>query len=190
MDAQELTDLISKTAVLMEQFDRRCSAIEQRMQSLGGELQRTTQQVPTIVRQSADGSLVTLPGLVMERLGDGLDRSVHDYQQRVAVAGREVESAAQALSGQIQRMERLHRLLLWKTLAAVTGCLAFLLAGGTWLSLHYTRVIAENQLAAETTRAYNQADIARCGDGQLCARVDLKSKRFGDHGQYVPIKPR
>ena len=68
--------------------------------------------------------------------------------------------------------------------------LALLLAGGIWLSLHYTRVIAENQLAAETTRAYNQADIARCGDGQLCAHVDLKAKRFGDQGQYVPIRPR
>lgn len=190
MDAQELTNLISKTAVLMEQFDRRCSAIEQRLQSLASELQRTTQQVPTMVRQSADGSLIGLPGLVMEKLGGGLDRPVHEYQQRVAVAGRAVESAAQALSGQIQRMERVHRLLLWKTVAAVTGCLALLLAGGVWLSLHYTRVIAENQLAAETIRAYNQADIVRCGDGQLCARVDPKARRFGDHGQYLPIKPR
>lgn len=190
MDAQELTDLISKTAVLMEQFDRRCSAIEQRMQALGGELQRTAQQVPAIVRQSADGSLVTLPGLVMEKLGSGLDRPVHDYQQRVTVAGRAIESAVQSMSGQIQRMERLHRWLLWKTLAAVAGCLALLLAGGIWLSLHYTRMIAENQLTAETTRAYNQADIVRCGDGQLCARVDLKARRFGDHGQYLPIEPR
>lgn len=190
MNAQELTNLISKTAMLMEQFDRRCSAIEQRMQSLGGELQRTTQQVPSIVRQSADGSLVALPGLVMEKLGGGLDRPVHDYQQRVAVAGREVESAAQALSGQIERMQRMHRLLIWKTVAAVTGCLGLLLAGGIWLSMHYTQVIRENQLAADTTRAYNQADIARCGDDQLCAHVDLKGKRFGDHGQYLPIKPR
>ena len=62
MDAQDLTDLISKTAMLMEQFDRRCNAIEQRMQSLGGELQRTAQQVPSIVRQSADGSLALICG--------------------------------------------------------------------------------------------------------------------------------
>ena len=190
MDAQDLTDLISKTAMLMEQFDRRCGAIEQRMQSLGGELQRTAQQVPSIVRQSADGSLVSLPGLVMEKLGGGLDRPMHDYQQRVAVAGREVESAAQALAGQFRRMERLHRLVVWKTAAAVAGCLALLLAGGVWLSMHYARVIRDNRLDAETVQAYNRADIARCGDGQLCARVDLKGRRFGDHGQYLPIKPR
>jgi hypothetical protein len=183
-------NLISKTAMLMEQFDRCCSAIEQRMQALGGKLQRVAQQVPTIVRQSANGSLIALPGLVMEKLGGGLDRPMHDYQQHVAVAGREVESAARALSEQIQRMERMHRLLIWKTVAAVAGCLGLLLVGGTWLSMHYARVIRESQLTAETTRAYNKADIARCGDGQLCARVDLNGKRFGDHGRYLPIKPR
>ena len=86
--------------------------------------------------------------------------------------------------------ERLHRLVVWKTAAAVAGCLALLLAGGVWLSMHYARVIRDNRLDAETVQAYNRADIARCGDGQLCARVDLKGRRFGDHGQYLPIKPR
>ena len=41
------------------------------------------QQVPTIVRQSADGSLVTRPGLVMEKLGGGLARPVYDDQRYV-----------------------------------------------------------------------------------------------------------
>ena len=190
MDAQDLTDLISKTAMLMEQFDRRCGAIEQRMQSLGGELQRTAQQVPSIVRQSADGSLVSLPGLVMEKLGGGLDRPMHDYQQRVAVAGREVESAAQALAGQFRRMERLHRLVVWKTAAAVAGCLALLLAGGVWLSMHYAGVIRDNQLSAELLRAYNGADVTLCDGGRLCANIDVRARRYGERGQYVPVVPR
>lgn len=190
MDEQELSALISKTAVLMEQFERRCADIDARLQSLGNQLEHTSEQVPAIVRQSADGSLMSLPGLVISKLGDGLEHPVHDYQQRLGVAGKAVEGAARQLSGELSQWQRLHRLLLWKAVAAVTTSLALLLVGGIWLSMHYAKVIRENQLTAEQLTAYRQADIAACGDSQLCAHVDLKGHRFGNHGQYLPIVRR
>lgn len=33
------------------------------------------------------------------------------------------------------------------------------------------------------------ADLVRC-DGGSCANVDTKGKRYGIHGEYVPIKQR
>jgi hypothetical protein len=190
MDEQELTALIGKTAALMEQFDRRCGDIDGRLQALAAELERVTRQVPTIVRQSADGTLATLPALVLDRMGSGLERPVQDYQQRVRTAGTEIEGAALRLSGQISRLERLHRLLLWKTVGAVAACLALLLGGGAWLSMHYAGVIRDNQLSAELLRAYNSADVTLCERGRLCARVDPAARRYGDHGQYAPVAPR
>jgi len=190
MDEQQLGALISKTAALMEQFDRRCGDIDGRLQALAAELERVTRQVPAIVRQSADSSLATLPALVMDRLGGGLEQPVHDYQQRVRTAGTEIENAAVRLSGQIGRLERLHHLLLWKTVGAVAACLALLLAGGAWLSMHYAGVIRDNQLSAELLRAYNTADVTLCDRGRLCAHVDPAARRYGDHGQYAPVAPR
>lgn len=189
MQPAEVAGLISKTAVLMEQFDRRCGEIEQRLLTHSGELERLSQQVPAIVRQSADGSLHALPGLVMDRLGGGLERPVQDYQQRLHRAGGELETAALKLGGQIERLQRLHRLLLWKTVAAVAVCLALLLAGGAWLSLHYTGVIEQNRLSAELLQAYNRADVTLC-DGRLCANVETRGKRYGERGQYAPVAPR
>ena len=190
MDEQQLTALIGKSAALMEQFDRRCGDIDGRLQALAAELERVTRQVPAIVRQSADGSLATLPALVMDKMSAGLERPVHDYQQRVRTAGTEIEGAALRLSGQIGRLEWLHRLLLWKTVGAVAVCLALLLAGGAWLSMHYTRVIRDNQLSAELLRAYNGADVTLCDHGRLCAHVDTAGRRYGERGQYVPVAPR
>lgn len=189
MQPDEVAALISKTAVLMEQFDRRCGEIEQRLRTHSGELERLSQQVPAIVRQSADGSLHALPGLVMDRLGGGLERPVQDYQQRLQRASGELETAALKLGGQIERLQRLHRLLLWKAVAAVSVCLALLLAGGAWLSLHYAGVIEQSRLSANLLQAYNRADVTLC-DGQLCAHVDAKGKRYGERGQYVPVAPR
>lgn len=190
MDEQQLTALIGKSAALMEQFDRRCGDIDGRLQALAGELQTVARQIPSIVRQSADGSLAALPALVMDKMSAGLERPVHDYQQRVRTAGTEIEGAALRLSGQIGRLERLHRLLLWKTVGAVAACLALLLAGGAWLSIHYASVIRDNQLSAELLRAYNGADVTLCERGRLCANVDTTARRYGEHGQYVPVAPR
>lgn len=189
MQTAEVAGLISKTAVLMEQFDRRCGEIEQRLRTHSSELERLSQQVPAIVRQSADGSLHTLPGLVLDKLGGGLERPVQDYQQRLRHAGSEVESAARQLTEQLGQLRRLHRLLLWKVVGAAAACLALLLAGGTWLSLHYAGVIERNQLSAELLQAYNRADVTLC-DGRLCANVDGHGKRYGERGQYLPVAPR
>lgn len=190
MDEQQLSALISKTAALMEQFDRRCGDIDGRLQALAAELDRVTRQVPAIVRQSADGSLVSLPARVMDAVGCGLERPVHDYQQRVRTAGTEIESAALRLSGQIGRLERLHRLLLWKTVGAMAACLVLLLGGGAWLSMHYTDVIRNNQISAELLRAYNTADVTLCERGRLCANIDASAGRYGERGQYAPVAPR
>ena len=94
------------------------------------------------------------------------------------------------MSGQLARLERLHRLLLWKTVGAVAACLVLLLAGGAWLSMHYAGVIRDNQLSAELLRAYNGADVTLCDGGRLCANIDTSARRYGERGQYVPVAPR
>ena len=189
MQTAEVAGLISKTAVLMEQFDRRCGDIEQRLRMHSNELERLSQKVPAIVRQSADGSLHILAGLVMDKLGDSLDRPVQDYRQRLQQAGNEIEAAVRGLAGEVARLQRWHRLLLWKAIGAVSCCLLLLLAGGAWLSLHYTQVIRHNQLSAELLQAYNRADVTLC-EGRLCAHVEANGKRYGEHGRYAPVAPR
>lgn len=189
MRSDEVVALISKTAVLMEQFDRRCGDIEQRLRAHSNELERLSQKVPAIVRQSADGSLHALPGLVMDKLGGSLDRPMQDYQQRLQQAGNNVEAATRGLAREIAQLRHLHRMLLWKAIGAVSCCLLLLLAGGAWLSLHYAQVIRRNQLSAELLQAYNRSDVTLC-EGRLCARVEPRGRRYGQHGQYVPVAPR
>jgi hypothetical protein len=190
MQEDELSALISKTAALMEQFERRCDDIDQRLLASSQALQELTRQLPAIVRQSADGSLQALPAQVLSRVQEGLACPVADYQQRLDRAGSEVGNVSHALALQIQRLERLHKLLIWKVVGVTAVCLLLLLAGGVWLSMHYTKVIEENQLTADLMRTYNNADLVMCDKGQLCANVDAKGKRYGQHKQYVPVMSR
>lgn len=178
MQQQELEVLIGHAAVLMEQFERRCEHIEQHLRSLG-------QQVPAIVKQSADGALQSLPSQVMGQVKDGLQ----DYQQRMRTAGSEVGAEANALAQQLKRMEQLHRMLIWKVIGVTAVCLLLLLGGGAWLAMHYADVIKQNQMSADLVNMYNHADVTIC-DGHLCANVDPKGKRYGQHGEYATVKER
>lgn len=189
MDQQELTELISATATLMEQFERNCSQIEQQQQALSQQLQALSQQLPATVRQSADATLSHLPGELMSKLRNGLEQPVGDYEKRLIQAGSALGDGSQALAQQLQRMQRLHRSLIWKSAGAAIACLAMLLAGGAWLSMHYAEVIRDNQIAADKLKAINASDVILCG-GRLCANVDRKAPGYGDKGQYAVVRPR
>ncbi|MEP6897837.1 MAG: relaxation protein [Rhodanobacter sp.] len=190
MQQDELTVLIDKTATLMAQYERRGAAIDARLQALGDTLQRLAQQLPVVLRTSSDAMLQTLPSEMASVIRNGLGQSIGDYRQRLDTAGHDVENASQSLVSQIGQLQRLHRQLIWKTMGAVLLSLGLLLAGGAWLSIHYTRVIRDNQLSAELLKAYNSADVTLCGGGGLCANVDVRGARRGQNRQYLPVMPR
>jgi ElaB/YqjD/DUF883 family membrane-anchored ribosome-binding protein len=190
MTQDELTDLIDKTATLMTQYERRGAVIDARLQALGDALQGLTQELPMVIRTSADGALQTLPAEMGSVMRNGLGQAMGDYRQRLDTAGQGVEKSSRVLADQIGHLERLHRQLLWKSIGIVALALALLLAGGAWLSMHYTRVIRDNQLSAELLKAYNGADVTLCGSGMLCANVDIRGPRHGEHHQYLPVKSR
>lgn len=189
MQQDELMALISKTAVLMEQFERRCEELERHQRTVAEHLQALAQQVPGVVRQSADESLRGLPGAVMGKLESGLSEPVGAYEKRLKEAGSLLHSGSQTLAGQLKRMEALHKHLMWKVTGAVFGSVALLLLGGGWLLWQYRADIDHSRISAELLRAYNQADVTLC-DGRLCANVDDKGKAYGDRKQYRPVQPR
>lgn len=189
MHPEALAPLISKTTTLVEQFEERCGAIEQELQALTQSLRTLAQQLPAVIKQSADGSLQTLPLQVLDRVREGLQHPVDDYQQRLRTASVEIKQGTHALTQQLQDLQRTHQLLIWKVLGITAGCLALLLAGAIWLSAHYASVIRDNRLSADLMRAYNGADVMLC-DGRLCASIDAKGKHYGNSGEYLPIKER
>lgn len=189
MIQDELSALIDKTATLMEMFERRTSDIDTRQQVLSEQLQGLAQQLPATVRQSADAALQILPQQILGKIGSGLDKPVNDYEQRLREAGALLRDGSQTLVQQLQRMERLHKQLVWKVVGVTATCLLVLVVGGAWLSSHYYQLVRDNQIAAELLTAYNAADVMVCEE-QLCVNVDPKGKRHGDQGQYLPARPR
>lgn len=190
MDESKAMDaLVLKTAALMEQFERRCAALEAQQHSLAERLQQQLQSIPGVIRESADEAMNTLPGAVLQRVQGGLERPVEDYERRLQAAGMQLGNGAQGMATQIQQLQTLHRHVIWKIAGIALALLLLAVVGGGWLLWHYKGVIREQQLTAELLRAYNAADVTLC-EGRLCANVDPDSERFGADKQYRAVKAR
>jgi hypothetical protein len=190
VDQEELAALISQTAALMEQFERRTESVDFRLQELAQQLTRLTEQLPYVVRQSADDAMQSIPTQVVGQTQAGLAHSVAEYQDRWREASTQVASTSHLLAERISKLERLHRTLVWKTTSVVVASMAILLGGSIWLFVHFSNIIKENQISAELLRAYNRADVALCDGGKLCANVDVKGKRYGENREYLPVVTR
>lgn len=190
MQQDELDVLIDKTATLMAQYERRGAHIDARLQKLAETLHDVTDRLPETIRGSTDALLETVPAQVTGAVSAGLDRPLDAYREQLHRAGSDIEAAASALAGQIDGLRRLHRLLIWKAIGGAVLALALLIGGGAWLSVHYANVVRDNRLAADLMQAYNGSDVVLCGHRELCANVDTKRARYGERGQYLPVKPR
>ncbi|MFA0923973.1 relaxation protein [Xanthomonas fragariae] len=189
MNAKDPLTLVSKTAALMEQFERRCNEMEQRQRQLAQQLEQVAQSLPGVMTRSAEQTLQRVPDTLVRDVQQGMDQSVAGFEKRLQHAGSLIGGGAQSLSDQLKRIERAQRLLLWKGAAVVVGSLLVLLGGGGWLLAHYRQQIEDNQLRAELLRAYNAADVTLC-NGRLYANVETKGQAYGDRRQYRQVKPR
>lgn len=189
MQDDTLPALVSKTALLMEGFERRCSGLEQQLQGLARQLGAVTQQLPGVLKQSADGALRSLPPQIVDSVRQGLQNPMGDYEQRLDAAGHEVRNGSLALARQLEELRRLARHLAWKIVGVTVVSLALMTGVGLWFSLHYAQVIRQNQVSAELLKAYNKADVVLC-DGRVCFNTDTRGKRYGAKGEYMQAKDR
>lgn len=115
--------------------------------------------------------------------GDALHRRMEDVLAKTNTAVDALNEAQKTFAGQRRR-------LLWGLGAVVLLCLASLVA--TYEGLYgfyqgrYDRLVKQ----VNYLEAVNAADLAPCGDGRLCARVDDKAARVGDKRQYRVVERR
>lgn len=173
MNQHEAAVLLSKVAVVVEQFDRRCEETSQ-------ALRQITQQVPGVLQRAADSQFRSLPAEVGRVVAGGLEQPIATYEKRVQVAGANLQQASQTLAAQLRRAEAIHKQLIWKVAGIALASILILVASGTLLSKHYYEEVRRNQVSAELLKAYSQADVVLC-DGRICAKVSKRAKRYGEY---------
>lgn len=190
MDERELEDLISKTALLMERYQRMCTEMAEQQSRLSAALNGLTQALPGQFRASADCAIAGLTRDGTAAVKQALLAPVGAYEQQLATSAKSVSRSTEALTAEVKRLQLASRGVLWKSVATAVAAVAILLGGAKWLGSQYRAEIERNQVEAQLLRAYNRADVVLCGKEQLCANVDTRASGVGENGRYRPVRPR
>jgi len=186
---EDIEALVFKTGALLEQFVRFCEQQGQHQTAMAQRLQHAVGSVPEQMRVSADKLFSTLPQTVTAQLDSGLSGPIKNYERKLEQSGEQLRERVAQLTQQLTQLESFSRRLMWKVAAMVIAALLVAVIGGASAVSYYRDQIRQNQLSAELLHAYNQADVTLCG-GQLCANVDKAGQKYGDHGQYQPVRLR
>ena len=146
--------------------------------------------------RNASERLLTLVAQVEDLLIDMRKETQESERALRATREREVATFRQQMTAVLEDHDARIEGALRPRVARAWQCVAIasllgvaLVGGAVWLSTHYMRVIERNRLSADLLKAYNRADVTLC-DGSLCARVDTKGKRWGEKGEYMPVRAR
>lgn len=190
MDERELEGLISRTALLMERYQRICTELGQQQSQLSAALNGLAQSLPEQFRASADAAVAGLSRESTQVVKQALLAPVGAYEQQLAASANKVGRSSDALAAEVKRLQMASRGVLWKSIIVAVASVAILLGGAAWLGARYTSEIERSQIETQLLRAYNRADVVLCGKEQLCANVDARGKGLGEDGRYRQIRPR
>ena len=190
MDERELEDLISRTALLMERYQRMCAEMAGQQSRLSAALNGLAQALPGQFRASADSAIAGLTREGAAVVKHALLAPVGAYEQQLAASATRLGHSAEALAAEVTRLKLASRGVIWKSAATAAAAMAILLGGATWLGGRYRAEIERNQVEAQLLRAYNRADVVLCGKEQLCANVHTRGSGVGENGRYRPVRPR
>lgn len=189
LQKEDIEALAYKTGTLLEQFVRYCEQQGQHQTAMAERLQYAIGSVPEQMKQSADKVFSALPQTVAAQLDSGLSEPIKGYQRRLEQSGEQLQERVGQLTRQLTQLESFSRRLVWKVAAVVIAALLVAVIGGAMAVSYYRDQIRQSQLSADLLRMYNQADVTLCGE-RLCANVDKSGQKYGDRGQYQPVRLR
>jgi len=105
LDERELEDLISKTALLMERYQRMCTDMAQQQSQLSAALNGLAQSLPAQFKASADAAVAGVSRDSTTAVKQALLAPVSAYEQQLAVSAKGVGRSTEALAAEIKRLQ-------------------------------------------------------------------------------------
>lgn len=188
-----LVETAKQLALLAETLERRSGAAAAQQEQAGQALTRTV----SALRGDVDRLIQNAGQQVAHAARQGVDASLSEsaarLDQTTTAAAAKVSSVIGTLDEGVARAKAtLSRQITLGYLAIMGAMLLAIVGGGValWMEKQAyddarARATAAN-VSAETAAAFAQINVTSCG-GHPCVKLDTKSPRWGDKGQYVLV---
>ncbi|WP_036112078.1 MULTISPECIES: hypothetical protein [Luteibacter] len=197
MDAQAqlspLVETAKQLALLAETLERRSGAAAAQQEQAGQALTRAV----TALRGDVDRLIQGAGQQVAHAAKQGVDASLAESAARLhqtsTAAVTKVNSAMGALDQGLAKARAALSRQITLGYFAIMGAMLLAVGGGgvvLWMEKQAyedarARTAAAN-VSADTAAAFAQVNMTSCG-GRPCVKLDTKSPRWGDKGQYVLV---
>lgn len=198
MDANlsPLLETAKQLALLAETLERRTAAAAMQSEQVAQSLSRTLAGIKGDVDRLVQSAGAQVAQSARRGFDDALADGVGKFEDAVTQAGSKIQMATNQLGDATGRTGTAFSRQVKMSFLAVSAATFFLIAGGAvvlWMEWRAygdarARAVAANVDAA-TYAAYAQVNMTSCG-GRPCVRLDSKSPRWGDKGQYVLVDTR
>jgi hypothetical protein len=188
-----LVETAKQLALLAETLERRSGAAAAQQEQAGQALTRTV----SALRGDVDRLIQNAGQQVAHAARQGVDASLSEsaarLDQTTTSAVTKVNSAVVTLDEGLARATAMLSRQITIGYLAIMGAMLLAVVGGgvvLWMEKQAyedarARTVAAN-VSAETSAAFAQVNMTSCG-GHPCVRLDTKSPRWGDKGQYVLV---
>jgi ElaB/YqjD/DUF883 family membrane-anchored ribosome-binding protein len=188
-----LVETARQLALLAETLERRSGAALVQQEQAGQALTRTV----TALRSDVDRLIQSAGQQVAHAARQGVDASLGEsaarLDQTTTAAATRVNSAMGALDQGLAKARATLSRQIMLSYFAIVGALLLAIAGGgvvLWMEKQAyedarARTAATN-VSADIAAAFGQVSMTSCG-GHPCVKLDTKSPRWGDKGQYVLV---
>lgn len=191
-----LIETAKQLALLAETLERRSGAAAAQQEQAGQTLTRAVTSLRSDIDRLIQGAGQQVTHAARQGVDASLGESAVRFDQATIVASARVTSAADALNEGLARAKASLSRQINLGYAAVMGAMLLATAGGgvvLWMEKQAyddarARTTAAN-VSAETAAAFAQVNMTSCG-GRPCVRLDTRSPRWGDKGQYVLVETR
>jgi len=163
--------------------------ISRQLQVLHGAVGNADQSVNRVV----ENALPRLTHLTQQALSVALDPAAERFDRTLTAAHQTLQQATQRYAHAQQSLEATAMRRMWMGSIAMLAAAVMGLCGVGYVLYSAKATLAE----AEQRRAeiayldrVARADLVPCGEDRLCAEVEKKGPRYGDHGQYRVITLR
>ncbi|MGI4794764.1 MAG: hypothetical protein ACRYG8_11920 [Janthinobacterium lividum] len=183
MQEDDQLALAAQMANVMARFEERCRRVEHQ-QSLLAE------QLPAMIEEKIDRWLQSCAGQIENTVRDGFSPPVAEFRRSVQGVTAEATKTARGLDVIRGDFALQRRWVLWGFGITLIGCLASLVTTYELVDGFYQARYDALRSQVIYLDAVNRADVAPCGDGRLCARIDDNAPRVGDKKQFRLIELR
>lgn len=182
--------LLAQSARLSEGQQQDNARLRQQLTHAASLLQQAAQRLESGGQRFGQDALSVIGAHGGQALAEGAEQKLHQLNQGIERTTGRLEWAGKVAGEQTLTLTRAQTTMVWKSLSILV--VGALLASGGASAWAWTKKQEADRyrVEAELGHAINQADVALCQDGRLCANIDTRVKRQGDKRQYQVVRTR